>query len=191
MGPHEQRKDAYLDDVHPDAEVTLAMNAVRRIVQALRISSRASEKALGVSAAQLFVLQQLAERAARSDAAPSIAHLAELTTTDPSSVSVVVSRLVSRGLAARRPSKQDGRRAEVEITPAGRALLQRSPPPIQGGMISALAEMAPARRRELCAGLSAIVASLGASDQAASMFFEEEGESLDKDDSALDRPAAR
>lgn len=148
------------------------MNGIRRIVRSLRLASRASEKALGVSAAQLFVLQQLAA-AARSDAAPSIAQLAAQTATDPSSVSVVVSRLAARGLCARRPSKADGRRAEVTITPAGEDLLRRAPQPVQARMLSALAEMAPEQRRELVAGLEAIVASLGVAGEDASMFFEE------------------
>jgi DNA-binding MarR family transcriptional regulator len=159
-----------------DAEVHAAMNGIRRIVRALRLSSRAAEKALGVSGAQLFVLQQLAEVAARADAAPSIAQLADLTATDPSSVSVVVSRLVTRGLAARRSSKADARRAEVVITPAGRALLRRAPSPVQARMLDGLCKLQPGRRRELIAGLEAIVAALGVADQAASMFFEEEGE---------------
>jgi DNA-binding MarR family transcriptional regulator len=175
MGPHEQRKNEELD-LQPEAEVVAAMNAVRRIVRALRIASRASEKALGVSAAQLFVLQQLSDGAARSDAAPSIAQLAVLTATDPSSVSVVVSRLVASGLAARRPSKLDGRRAEVVITPAGRALLRKSPPPVQERMVGALTEMPPPRRRELVAGLEEIVTALGVAEDAATMFFEDEQE---------------
>ena len=173
MGPHDVRQEEDPEG-QPDAEVTAAMNAVRRIVRALRISSRASEKALGVSAAQLFVLQQLADAAARSDAAPSIAQLAQLTATDPSSVSVVVSRLVARGLAARRPSKLDGRRAEVVITPTGRALLKEAPPPVQDRMLSALAEMAPPRRRDLVAGLEEIVKALGVAEEAAGMFFEDD-----------------
>ncbi len=148
------------------------MNGIRRIVRALRLSSRAAEKALGVSGAQLFVLQQLAEGAARSDAAPSIAQLADLTATDPSSVSVVVSRLVSRGLAARRASKSDARRAEVLITPAGRALLRRAPSPVQARMLESIATMDDDRRRHLVAGLEAIVSAMGVDDQAASMFFE-------------------
>src|SRR5262249_33743640 len=102
--------------------------------------------------------------------------LADLTATDPSSVSVVVSRLVSRGLAARRASKADGRRAEVVITPAGRALLQRAPSPVQHRMLGAISQLSPATRREMIAGLTAIVAELGMADQDASMFFEEEGE---------------
>jgi DNA-binding MarR family transcriptional regulator len=160
----------------PAEEVHVAMNAIRRIVRALRISSRAAEKALGVSGAQLFVLQQLAEGAARSDAAPSIAQLADLTATDPSSVSVVVSRLVSRGLAARRSSKADARRAEVMITPAGRALLQTAPQVVQHRMVEALVRLSTSRRQEMIAGLETVVAAMGVADQAASMFFEEEGE---------------
>jgi DNA-binding MarR family transcriptional regulator len=160
----------------PDDEVHVAMNAIRRIVRALRISSRAAEKALGVSGAQLFVLQQLAEGAAKSDAAPSIAQLADLTATDPSSVSVVVSRLVSRGLAARRSSKADARRAEVMITPAGRALLETAPQVVQHRMVEALVRLPPSRRQEMIVGLETVVAAMGVADQAASMFFEEEGE---------------
>ena len=42
------------------------MNAVRSIVRALRINTRAIELKMGISLAQLFVLQQLAERPADS-----------------------------------------------------------------------------------------------------------------------------
>lgn len=160
-----------------DGEVTVAMNGIRRIVRALRLSSRASEKALGVSAAQLFVLRQLV---ALGDDAPSIAQLAELTATDPSSVSVVVSRLAARGLCARRSSKTDARRAEVTITPAGRALLARAPEPVQHRMIAALSSMPVERRRELVAGLETIVSALGVADHMASMFFEEEQDGDDR-----------
>ncbi len=156
-----------------DADVVAAMNAVRRIVRALRVSSRAAEKAIGVSGAQLFVLRELAGRPGRRPAAPSIAELARLTATDPSSVSVVVSRLAARGLVARRTSEADARRAEVVITAAGRALLRRSPASIQARMIDAIAALPAARRREMVAGLEAIVHALGASDHEASMFFED------------------
>jgi len=177
MGPPESKEPVSgVEGESVDSEIHAAMNAIRRIVRALRLSSRAAEKALGVSGAQLFVLQQLAEGAARSDAAPSIAQLADLTATDPSSVSVVVSRLVARGLAARRSSKTDARRAEVLITPAGRALLRKAPSPVQHRMLEGIAQLPPARRRELIAGLEVVVTALGVADQAASMFFEEEGE---------------
>jgi DNA-binding MarR family transcriptional regulator len=150
-----------LVDDRATAEITAAMTAIRRIVRTLRLASRAAEKALGVSGAQLVVLQHLADAAAHADAAPSIAELATKTATDPSSVSVVVSRLCARGLAARRVSKLDGRRAEIGITPSGRALLRRAPTPVQTRMILALSKLPASRRRETVAALEAMVNELG------------------------------
>src|SRR6476619_6293525 len=98
--------------------VERSMNAVRSIVRAQRINTRAIELKMGISLAQLFVLQQLAERPAES-----LNELAERTATHQSSVSVVVRRLVDRGLASRASSSSDKRRIEIDVTPAGRQLL--------------------------------------------------------------------
>ena len=84
------------------------MNAVRSIVRALRINTRAIELQMGISLAQLFVLQQLAERPA-----DSLNELAERTATHQSSVSVVVRRLVERGYVSRTASATDKRRIEI------------------------------------------------------------------------------
>lgn len=174
---HEHASHNHNHGVHEasqtEIEITAAMNGIRRIVRAIRLSSRALEKARGVSAAQFFVLQQLADVEAHAGAAPSIAQLANLTATDPSSVSVVVSRLAARGLCERRASKSDARRAEVSITPAGHTLLEQSPQPMQTRMLKALVDMSDERRRELVAGLEEIVVALGVADHAASMFFED------------------
>ena len=98
------------------------MNAVRSIVRALRVNTRAIELKMGISLAQLFVLQQLAERPA-----DSLNELADRTATHQSSVSVVVRRLVERGLVSRTTSTVDKRRIEIAVTAAGRALRQRGP----------------------------------------------------------------
>src|SRR5579872_2847648 len=107
-------------------DVREALDAFRRIVQALRTASRETEQRLGVSAAQLFALQQLA-------ALPglSINELASRTFTHQSSVSVVVQRLVDRKLVEKVSSKDDRRRLRLAITDAGRQVLRRSPQPAQ------------------------------------------------------------
>src|SRR5262245_56981226 len=56
-----------------------SMNAVRSIVRAFRINTRAVELKMGISLAQLFVLQQLSERPA-----DSLNELAERTATHQS-----------------------------------------------------------------------------------------------------------
>ncbi|HEY9227390.1 MAG TPA: MarR family winged helix-turn-helix transcriptional regulator [Gemmatimonadaceae bacterium] len=113
-----------------------AMNAVRSIVRAFRINTRAVELKMGISLAQLFVLQQLSERPA-----DSLNELAERTATHQSSVSVVVRRLVERGLVSRTPSSSDKRRIEIAVTPAGRTLLAGAPSTVSMELMSALDRM--------------------------------------------------
>jgi DNA-binding MarR family transcriptional regulator len=144
------------------------LDAIRRIVRVLRESSRVSERAVGLSAAQLFVLQRLAGATTLS-----VNELAARTLTHQSSVSVVVSRLVARGLVARRASAADGRRVEVGLTTAGRELLRRSPAgPAQDRLIAGLQLMGAAPRRRLAASLRALVDAMALSDEQPTMFFE-------------------
>lgn len=112
------------------------MNAVRSIVRALRINTRAIELQMGISLAQLFVLQQLAERPA-----DSLNELASRTATHQSSVSVVVRRLVERGFVSRVSSAMDKRRIEIDVTPSGRILLAGAPITIQSQLMSALGRL--------------------------------------------------
>ena len=88
--------------------VARAADGLRRIVQTLRTSSHAIEKKLGVSGAQLFVLQELTLAGGLS-----LRALAQRTRTDPSSVWVAVSRLEALGLLRREQAKDDARRAEL------------------------------------------------------------------------------
>jgi DNA-binding MarR family transcriptional regulator len=152
----------------PARDLRQIMDDLRHIVRALRVSSRGTEKRLGISGAQLFVLQRLAE------ARPvSLGQLAERTHTDPSSVSVVVSRLVQRGLVLRAPSEEDARRAEVRLTSRGRALAKRAPEALQSRLVEALAGLPRETRRGLADGLAALVAGMkiGGSPR---MFFEDD-----------------
>lgn len=124
--------------------VERSMNAVRSIVRALRINTRAVELKMGISLAQLFVLQQLAERPA-----DSLNELADRTATHQSSVSVVVRRLVERGLVSRTPSIADKRRIEIAVTPAGRTLLAGAPTTVSMELMAALQRMARDDRETL------------------------------------------
>ena len=151
-------------------DVTVVMDSLRAVVRALRISTRAIEKEIGISGAQLFVLQQLAEAPARS-----VNELAERTSTHQSSVSTVVSRLVERGLARRAPSAEDGRRMEISISDQGRKLQQAAPRTVQMTMQEVLRRMDPAQVRARAEGLEALVREGGFAEQPVPMFFEDDG----------------
>jgi DNA-binding MarR family transcriptional regulator len=179
MGSHESKSSG---GGRSDPDVTVTLNAIRRIFRLLRLSSSATEKAYGVSLAQLFVLHELA-----SGGPFSLAMLAARTATDPSSVSVVVARLVERGFAERGVAADDARRAEVEITASGRELLKKTPVPAQQRLIAAISLQPRAERQALAASLTAIVAAMGEGESEASMFFEEEPARGRRKKKAVDR----
>jgi DNA-binding MarR family transcriptional regulator len=146
-----------------------AVEALRRLVRLLHDSARMAQGRTGISGAQLFVLRTLAQHPGLS-----INDLAERTMTHQSSVSVVVSRLLVRGLVARAPSPDDRRRQLVTLTARGRALYHRSPPVAQERIVEAVRKLSPARRHGLSDGLQALAKALCASPRGASMFFEDD-----------------
>jgi DNA-binding MarR family transcriptional regulator len=150
--------------------VSEVVDGLRRIVHALHHSHRQAEQRWQLSAAQLLVLQRLADQPTLS-----VNGLADRTFTHQSTVSVVVARLVSRGLVRRGRAGDDARRAELALTASGRALLQRAMSSAQGQLIDALDAMPAARLRLIATGLHDIVDALGVSAEPAGMFFEELG----------------
>jgi MarR family transcriptional regulator, lower aerobic nicotinate degradation pathway regulator len=161
-----QRPDRRAADPHHD--LGAALDALRRIVRALGISARTAERSAGVTGAQLLVLQLLRDGPARS-----LNELAEHTFTHQSTVSVIVHRLVTRGLVTRRRSSEDARRLVLTLTRAGRVALRRAPPPAQVKLIGALEALPTATRRALAQTLETIVASMGLAAEPPGMLFDE------------------
>jgi len=154
-------------DVLADGATRAVLDAVRHIVRTLREASRHAERAVGVSAAQLFVLQRLAGARALS-----VNELAARTLTHQSSVSVVVTKLERRKLVRRDRAPDDARRVEVSLTPAGRAVLERAPAAAQDRLIAALALMGRPARARLARDLGQLLGAMGLADQHPPMFFE-------------------
>ena len=149
-------------------EVSEVVDSLRRIVRVLHQSHRVAEQRWQLSAAQLLVLQRLAE-----EDTLSVNQLADRTFTHQSTVSVVVTRLVSRGLVRRSRADDDARRAELALTPAGRVLLQRAMTSALTKLIDALDDMPASRLRVIGGCLHRVVDALGVSNEPAGMFFEE------------------
>jgi DNA-binding MarR family transcriptional regulator len=146
-----------------------AMNAVRSIVRALRLNTRSIEGKLGISLAQLFVLQQLVDKPVES-----LNELAERTATHQSSVSVVVRRLVDRGFVTRVASTSDRRRVHIALTAAGESLLRGAPPTVQSDLIHGMSRMRPDQRATLAELLELWVLASGIDLAAPPMMFEDE-----------------
>jgi DNA-binding MarR family transcriptional regulator len=166
--------------------VTSILDSFRRIIRMLRVASRATEKEYGLSAAQLFVLHALANAPALS-----LNEVAERTRTHQSSVSVVVQKLVERGLVARDPVPGDARRMALSLTPAARRLIVDAPDAPSERLISALERMTPTSRTRLASSLSRLVGELGADEGPATMLFEDESAATADDRQKAPRAAAK
>jgi DNA-binding MarR family transcriptional regulator len=155
--------------VTDDGDVAPVFNSLRRLVHSLHNASRDTERRLGVTGAQLFVLTQL-----RATPSLSVNALAERTMTHQSTVSVVVRRLVRRKLVRKVRASDDARRVELTLTPTGIALLKRAPEAVQVRLARAIEELEEADRNALARGLQQLVRALGADVSPPPMFFEAE-----------------
>ncbi len=151
-------------------ETRAILDAVRRIVRTLHESSRAAEKTLGVTGAQLFVLQKLADSPGLS-----LNALAAETHTHQSSVSTVVSRLAERGFVLRAPAADDGRRLELRVSAEGRRLVARTPDAAPARLIHAIEQLPANRRRTLARVLLELTTSMDLTGDAPAMFFDNSG----------------
>lgn len=143
------------------------MNALRRSVRALRSANVKSRRELGVGAAQLFVMRQIADSPGLS-----LASLAERTHTALSSVSEVVSRLVNDGYVAKTIALADRRRIVLELTDKGAAITRRALRPVQERLITGLAHLSASERRTLAELYEAWLRAAGLDALPPSMFFE-------------------
>lgn len=149
-------------------DVTACVDAIRRIVRALRVSAQRTQRRVGVSAAQLFVLAQL-----EPERELSLGDLADRTLTDRTSVAAVIERLVTGGLVVREWSTEDLRRAAVRITPAGRRLLRRAPEAPTTKLITALESLPASTLEMLGAGLTELTDAMGLSADPARLLFDD------------------
>ena len=150
----------------PDAAT--ALNALRRIVRELRVAAASGENETGLSAAQLFVLQQVA-------ATPglSLTEIAARTLTDRTSVAAVVDRLLARGIVERRVGAGDRRRSEIFATREGARLLARAPHPPTRRVLDGMLAMRERDLRQLARSLSALATAMRLDDGPAPMLFDD------------------
>ena len=152
---------------HRSSPRARALESVRTLISALSHSARGVERSTGVTNAQLFLLQQLGETGSLS-----VNDLAVRARTQQSTVSIVVARLVKAGLATKRKSKEDGRIANVSLTPKGKRLLKHAPASPTAALLRAVEELSDRDARALAAGAQALVAALDLAPTKVNLLFE-------------------
>jgi DNA-binding MarR family transcriptional regulator len=153
--------------VRREADVARALNALRRMVRGLRSAAESVERGLRISAAQLFVLSELAQVPDQS-----VKDLAAVTMTTHSTVSQVVGQLILKGLVTRTPDASDARRAVLRLTRQGTILVKRAPRAIQEDLIDGFGTLRPSERRGLASGLEKWLEASGLGGVPSGMLFE-------------------
>lgn len=149
-----------------NAEVRIALDALRRIVQALRSGGSDDRPRTRVSPAQLFALQQIAKHPRAS-----INDVAALTFTHQSSVSVVVQRLVARGLVEKVAASDDRRRQRLVVTARGRRVLANAPAAVPERLVAAISGLPSSARRAFARSLSQVAVEVSPAGSASPPMF--------------------
>ncbi|MEP6622722.1 MAG: MarR family winged helix-turn-helix transcriptional regulator [bacterium] len=144
-----------------------SLELIRVLIDGLSRSARTLERRTGITNAQLFLLQQLAE----SDGL-SVNDLAERAGTQQSTVSVVVSRLVRAKLVRKTRSNTDARRTVLTLTTAAVRMLRNAPVPPATALLGALQQLSSSQAQSLADSLRALVGALGLSQQPGPLLFE-------------------
>jgi len=142
------------------------VNNLRRLFKAIQEYSKAIFRRTGLSGPQVWALTILDR-----EPALSLGELAQRIFAHPSTVSGIVDRLEERGAVQRVVDREDRRGIRLSLTPLGRRILRKSPPPVQLGLRQALIAMPASRLRELRRSLEEIVRETAAR-QVAAAFFE-------------------
>jgi DNA-binding MarR family transcriptional regulator len=142
------------------------VQGLRRIVKALHSYSQDVRNAYGLTGPQLWALKTL-----QGNGRLSAGRLAAALAVHQSSTSILIDRLVKRGLVRRLRGRLDHRFVDIELTRRGVELAADAPEPAQGRLLHALEAMSPREVRKIRHAVDRLVQAMEASDVNARFFF--------------------
>jgi DNA-binding MarR family transcriptional regulator len=142
------------------------VNGLRRIVKAIAEYSYQVRKSFGLTGPQLWALKTLLR-----EGPLTMGHLANALAVQPSSLSLLIKRLVHRGLVQRTRLPSDRRVVELVLTKRGEALAARAPEAAQGRLLHGLRRLGPSQVRAIRQAIRQLVRMMEAADLHAPFFF--------------------
>ena len=136
-----------------------ALIALRQILRATEISSRALAKQCGLTPSQLILMELLAKSGA---ATPST--LARDVSLSQATVTALIDKLEARGCVERQADKKDRRRVNVVLTKLGASTLENAPSLLQQRFERGFAKLEDWEQAFLIAGLERTVGLLDAEE---------------------------
>ena len=136
-----------------------ALVALRRILRATEISSRALAKESGLTPSQLLLLQVLLRR---DGATPSM--IAKEISLSQATVTALIDKLANRDLIRRERDMEDKRRVFVQLTKTGEETLSAAPDILQDRFENRFTKLADWEQSSLIAALERVASMLDAED---------------------------
>jgi DNA-binding MarR family transcriptional regulator len=133
------------------------LSSLRRIIRAVDLYSRRLITDHGLSGPQLMCLRQLA-----SAGAMLTGQLANAMCLSPATVCGVLDRLEARELLTRVRQTDDKRRVLVRLTPKGRRIVRKAPPPLEDGFLQQLDALPLGQQAEIDSVLKRLVQMMSA-----------------------------
>ena len=133
--------------------------ALRRITRAIDLQSRRLQKATGLTASQLIVMDVI-EKLGN----PSPSAIAREVILSQATVTSLLDRLERHNLVQRHRSQSDKRQVHVELTPAGQDKLRDAPELLQAGFLREYRKLPEWHRSMLIASLQNIASMMDAEE---------------------------
>lgn len=151
------------------ATVAEIINNIRRVFQVFNDYSKKAKRETGLTGPQLWAIKMIAE-----NAPVKVSDLARLMFVQPATVVGILDRLEGKGLAERSRSREDRRVVTIELTEAGKDLVNQAPEVVQGHLVKGL-ETLPAHRLLLIEdSMEQLVTILGAREMPPRMILARE-----------------
>ncbi|WP_306250461.1 MarR family winged helix-turn-helix transcriptional regulator [Parvularcula sp. IMCC14364] len=136
-----------------------ALIALRQILRATEINSRALAKSSGLTPSQLILLQVLSKSGKET-----AGRIAKEVSLSQATVTTLIDKLEARGAVTRCKDEQDKRRVMVELTGIGRATLEETPDSLQERFEIRFQKLADWEQSFLIAALERVALLLDAED---------------------------
>ena len=131
--------------------------ALRRILRATELNARALARETGLTTAQLLVLKAIA---GDSDHTPKA--IAGETGVSQATITALINKLETKGLARRERSERDRRQVRVRITDAGEQALADAPDPLHDRFVKDFESLPDWERSMILAALERVASLLKA-----------------------------
>ena len=142
-----------MNQERPDGYDSRVLRSLRRVIRAVDKYSHKLNTELGLTTPQLLCLDTLA----RAGEPLTQKALGEAVTLGASTVNGIVDRLEAKQYLLRRRSGRDRRQVFLELTPAGRGVLETAPSPLQNRLSTSFAALSEERRRTITEALELVV----------------------------------